>query len=157
MAFIVGVYFYSTGNGLHEVASFTLNTYCNVKQITGNLCHGLFINDYYTGNIYYFIGGFMMVASLLLFEFKKPSQTYAKKDLLITIVNAVIYALAIFAYAGFDIVFIGLAYSIITTIFVLYLFIRVRKNYLRYPVITYTALTYSIGTLAAIIVRAIHH
>src|SRR3989338_829510 len=46
LSFVVGVYLYGAGEGWHEVASFTLNTYCNVNNLTGNLCKGLFINDY---------------------------------------------------------------------------------------------------------------
>lgn len=153
LTFITGVYFYATGNGVHEVASFMFNNYCNVAKSSGNLCGGLFLNNYYTGNIYYFIGGFMMVASLLLLEFKRPNETYKKKDLPITIINAAVYAFAIFAYAGFDRVLVGLAYSIITTLFALALFLQVRTRYLKYPVITYTTLTYILGTIAAILIR----
>jgi len=153
MTFIVGVYFYSAGNGVHELASFMLNQYCDLKNLTGNLCKGLFFNDYYFGNITYFVGGFLMVASLLLIEFKRPNKSYAKKDLLITIVNGVIYSFAIFAYIAFDRVLVGLVYSLITTVFSLGLFFVVRKKYLKYPLITYTTLTYFLGTSAAIIVR----
>lgn len=153
MFFIIGVYFYSTGNGVHELASFLFNHYCNVKKYAGNLCNGFFFNDYYTGNIYYFIGGFIMIASLLLIEFKRPNLIYSKKDLLITIINAIIYAFAIFAYAAFDVVLVGLFYSLITTFFALFLFAKVRKNYLRYPLITYTTLTYVLGTIAALLIR----
>ncbi|MBI3984744.1 MAG: hypothetical protein HY344_02265 [Candidatus Levybacteria bacterium] len=95
----------------------------------------------------------MMVASLLLLEFKRPNETYKKKDFPITIINAVIYAFAIFAYAAFDKVLVGIVYSFITTVFSIYLFIKIRENYLKYPVITYTTITYILGTVAAFIVR----
>lgn len=153
MLFITGVYFYSTGNGVHELASFLFNNYCNVKNFTGNLCNGFFFNDYYTGNIYYFIGGFLMVSSLLLLELKRPNQTYSKKDLPITLVNAAIYAFAIFAYAAFDVVLVGLAYSLITAIFALFLFAKIKKDYLKYPLITYTTITYTLGALAGLLAR----
>ncbi|MBI4097441.1 MAG: hypothetical protein HY426_00190 [Candidatus Levybacteria bacterium] len=153
LTFITGVYFYSTGNGVHELASFMFNHYCNVAKFSGDLCSGLFFNNYYTGNIYYFIGGFMMVASLLLLELKRPNETYRKKDLAITIVNAAVYAFAIFAYAAFDKVLVGITYSVITTIFAVSLFLQIRKRYLEFPVITYTTLTYLLGTIVAIFVR----
>jgi hypothetical protein len=155
LTFITGIYFYATGNGVHELASFMFNHYCDVKKFTGNLCSGLFFNDYYTGNIYYFIGGFTIVASLLLFELKRPNQAYSKKDLPMTVINAVVYAFAIFAYAAFDVVLVGLAYSLITTIFALSLFAKIRKRYLNYPLITYTTLTYVLGTVAALLVRTL--
>lgn len=153
LTFITGVYFYATGNGIHELASFLFNHYCDVARFSGDLCGGFFFNDYYTGNIYYFIGGFMMVASLLLFERGRPNETYKKKDLPITIVNAAVYAFAILAYAAFDRVLVGITYSIITTVFAIALFLQVRTKYLQYPVITYTSLTYALGTVAAAIVR----
>ncbi len=153
LTFITGVYFYATGNGVHELASFMFNHYCSVTKFSGDLCGGLFFNDYYTGNIYYFIGGFIMVASLLLLELGRPNETYQRKDLLLTIINAGIYAFAIFAYAAFDRVLVGIIYSVITTVFALSLFIQVRKQYLKYPVITYTTLTYLLGTTAAVLVR----
>lgn len=153
LSFITGVYFYATGNGVHELASFLFNHYCNTLRFSGNLCGGFFLNNYYTGNIFYFLGGFMMIASLLLLEYTRPNETYKKKDLPITVINACIYAFAIFAYAAFDKVMVGIIYSIITTIFALSLFIKVKSKYLKYPLITYTTITYVLGTIAAFIVR----
>jgi len=153
LTFITGVYFYATGNGVHELASFLFNHYCDVARFSGDLCGGFFFNDYYVGNIYYFIGGFMMVVSLLLFERGRPNETYKRKDLIPTILNAAVYAFAIFAYAAFDRVNVGIIYSIITSIFALSMFFSIRKHYLKYPVITYTTLTYLIGTIPAAIIR----
>ena len=151
--FIGGVYFYATGNGLHEMASYTLNQYCNVKSLSSILCNGLFINDYYTGNILYFIGGIFIVLSLLLTEKINPNLTYSKKDVTVTAINAVIYAFAIFAYAAFDPVMVGLVYSVIIMFIADVLWFGIRKKYLQYPVIFYTALTYTVGTVAAVLVR----
>jgi len=153
LAFVVGIYFYATGNGVHEVSSFNFNNYCNVKNFSGNLCGGFFFNDYYTGNIIYFIGATLMIVSLMLLEKINPDKKYQKKDLLATIINSVIYAFAIFAYAAFDTVLVGLIYSVIVTIIAGFLFLQIRKNYLNYPVIFYTALTYFLGTIAALIFR----
>src|SRR3989344_1821861 len=152
--FIIGVYFYATGNGVHEVSSFNFNQYCDVQNFGDNLCGGFFINDYYTVNMLYFVGGAMMVTSLLLFEKLRPSQNFTRKDRVILIGNSIVYAFAIFAYAAFDRVLVGIIYSIIVTLISLYLFWPLRKKYLQYPVITYTTLTYTIGTVAALIVRA---
>src|SRR5579871_588117 len=71
--FVVGAYIYGAGEGWHEVASFTLNYHCHLKSLVGNLCNGLFINDYYAGNIIFFVGGVMMNISLLFFAFKHQS------------------------------------------------------------------------------------
>lgn len=153
LLFIIGIYFYATGNGVHEMSSFNFNNFCDVKNFSGNLCGGFFFNDYYTGNILYFIGAALMVGSLMLFEKINPSKNYKKKDLLITIINSVIYAFAIFAYAAFDVVSVGIIYSVIIMLFAGILFLKVRKKYLEYPFIFYTAMTYSVGTIAALIFR----
>ncbi len=156
LLFIVGVYFYATGNGAHEIASFFFNNYCDTKNITNNLCGGLFFNDYYLGNIYYFLGGLFMNLSLVYLEKINPFKDFSKKDLIPLIINAVIYALAIFAYSAFDRVLVGLVYSFIMMIIGLGLFLSVRKSFLKYPIITYTATTYTLGTLASLVVRLLH-
>lgn len=153
--FTVGIYFYATGNGLHEVSSFNFNQYCDTKIFSGDLCGGFFFNDYYTGNILYFIGAAFMVISLMLLERLRPSQNYKRKDLAVTLVNAVVYSLAIFAYAAFDRVLVGLVYSAAIMIFADLLFLKVRKRYLQFPVITYTAATYTLGTALALLIRII--
>jgi hypothetical protein len=153
IVFITGVYFYATGNGVHELASFDFNTYCDPKNITNELCNGLFFNDYYTGNIMYFLGAGLMIIPLLFLERMKPNKTYTKKDVNITVINAVIYAFAIFAYSAFDKVLVGLTYSLIIMILADLLYLKTRKKYLQYPITFYTALTYTIGTVAAIILR----
>src|SRR5258706_390479 len=68
MLFIAGAYLYGLGEGWHEVASFTFNQHCDVKNFSGDLCGGLFINDYYTGNILFFKGAIAMSLALLLLE-----------------------------------------------------------------------------------------
>lgn len=153
LIFIIGIYFYATGNGIHEISSFNFNNFCDTKNFSGDQCGGFFFNDYYTGNIFYFLGATLMIGSLMLLEKINPNKSYKKKDLLVTIINAVIYAFAIFAYAAFDAVLVGLVYSIIITFFAGVLFLKVKKKYLEYPVIFYTLVTYSLGTLFALIVR----
>jgi hypothetical protein len=153
LTFIIGVYFYATGNGIHEVSSFNFNQYCNTKNFSGDLCGGFFFNDYYTGNIFYFVGGALMVISLLLLERLRPNMGFNKRELVISLVNAVIYALAIFAYAAFDRVLVGLIYSVVIMVCADFLFLRVRRKYREYPVTTYTAATYTLGTISALITR----
>jgi hypothetical protein len=158
LLFVVGVYFYATGNGLHEVSSFNFNHYCNQKHFTGNLCGGFFFNDYYTGNILYFIGAFLMTIPLLLLEKENPNKKFKKRDMPLLIINAILYAVALFAYAAFDVVVVGLLYTIITLIVVSGIFFTVRKEYFTFPITTYTFLTYLIGTVAAVVVRlGLHH
>ncbi len=98
VAFVIGAYFYATGNGVHEVAPFTYNTYCD--NASGNLCGGLFFNSYYTGNIGFFVGALLVTVTLLLIERGRPRTAFAGRELAVLGVNAVIYSLTMLAYAG---------------------------------------------------------
>lgn len=153
LVFITGIYYYSTGNGIHEMAGFTFNTFCNTKHFTSALCINSFFNDYYTGNIFYFVGAFLLVLVPLIFERIKPKYTFNQRDMIVLTINAVLYAFAIFAYAAFDRVLVGLYYSIFTMIIVdaFWLMSKFKSN--RIPLTTYTALVYTIGTLASLVVR----
>ncbi len=151
--FIVGIYYYATGNGVHEMASFTFNQYCPKEGFTDSLCGGQFFNDYYTGNIFYFVGAFMFTIVTVIFERMNPNKNFTKKDIKVATINAVIYSFAIFAYAAFDRVLVGLVYSVITAAVGLLLFIPVRKKFMQYPMTTYTAVVYTIATIASILVR----
>lgn len=151
--FISGAYLYGFGEGWHEVASFTFNHYCDVKNFTDNLCGGLFINDYYTGNIFFFIGGIAMNAALIIYQLQSRLKTFDNKNLVILLLNSLVYAFTFFAYAGFDRVLVGLYSTIILLIISGIAFIKVRKNFREYPYITYSAFAYTLAAVASIIVR----
>lgn len=151
--FIAGIYFYATGNGLHELASFQFNHFCDTKHFTSELCKSMFFNDYYTGNMLYFIGAFFMNMSLVLLELVKPRLRMTRKDIAPVVINSLIYALAIFAYSGFDRVLVGLIFSLIMMFTVDTILLINRKKYTRLPFTVYTALTYTLGALAALAIR----
>lgn len=153
LIFVIGVYFYATGNGVHELGSFLFNQYCDPKNVVGAMCNGLFFNDYYFGNILYFIGAIFMNIVFLFFEKMRPNKTFTKEDTLPLVINGVIYSFAIFAYAAFDRVLVGLVYSLIMTLIVGVFYVFNKKNYLQKPVTTYMAITHTLGTLASLIVR----
>ncbi len=92
-----------------------------------------FFNDYYFGNILYFIGAYLILVPLLLFEIGKPYKTFNKKEMIIMSANALFFSAAILAYSGFDRVFVGLVYSTITTLII----------------------AYSIGTIVSLLIRFI--
>ena len=116
--FITGVYFYATGNGAHEIASYLFNTFCDVKRFSSTVCGSMFFNDYYFGNIVYFIGAAMMTIPLVLFERGAPKNKAENRDVGLIVINALVYAFAIVAYAGFDRVLVGLVYSLIMFVIV---------------------------------------
>jgi uncharacterized membrane protein len=153
LLFIAGVYYYATGNGIHEMASFTFNTYCGPEELTNNLCGGLFFNDYFTGNIIYFVGGALLNTSLLLIEQRHPREPFNKRELIVLLTNCVVYSFAVFAYSAFDRVLVGLAYSFAMMLIALAIMRPVRKRYREHPFISYTVVVYTLGTVASAGVR----
>jgi len=153
LLFLIGVYFYATGNGVHEVASYLFNTFCPVNSFKSTLCGSMFFNDYYFGNILYFIGAFLMTVPLILLERMYPNKTFTRKDLPVLVINGIIYAFAIFAYAAFDRVLVGLFYSLITMIVVDILFLSIKGKKLHHPYTLFGVITYTLGTLASLIIR----
>ena len=153
LLFLIGVYFYATGNGLHEVASFLFNQYCPTDHFDSAICKSMFMDDYYTGNILYFIGAWAFTVPLLIFEQMKPRDPIANTDIGLIAVNSIFFALAIVAYAGFDRVVVGFVFSVIMLITALLLFIRARGNYRTLPYTLYTVLAYTLGLAGSLIVR----
>lgn len=154
--FIIGIYLYATGNGVHEVASFIFNTYCNTRHIQGLFCKGLFFNDYYFGNILYFVGAFLFTVILMLFEKENPQKNWVRKDFVLLFINSLIYAFTIFAYDAFDKVIVGLVYSIITGIISWIIFLSLKKSFKTFPYMIYVVFAFSVGTIASIIIRFGH-
>jgi hypothetical protein len=151
--FLCGAYLYGAGEGWHEVASFTLNTYCDANNLVGNLCQGLFINDYYAGNLIFFVGGVMMNATPLVFATQQRMERFNNKDMTILLVNSLVYAFTWFAYAAFDVVLLGLYFATLLAIISIFVFARVKWNIREYPYITYSAVAYTLATIATIIYR----
>jgi hypothetical protein len=151
--FVCGAYLYGAGEGWHEVASFTLNTYCDTDNLTGNLCLGLFINDYYAGNLIFFVGGVMMNSVLLVLATQQKMERFNNTDLAILLFNSLIYALSWFAYAAFDVVLLGLFFATLLAVISIVAFMRVKWNAREYPYITYSAVAYTFATIATVIYR----
>jgi hypothetical protein len=154
LLFLVGVYFYATGNGVHELGSFTFNTYCVVEEPSGTLCLGLYFNDYYTGNTMYFAGALITNVGLLILARRNPiGADFGTGAFAALLVNAAVFALAIVAYAGFDRVAVGLVYTVVMAMVALGFLVSVGREYRRFPLITYTAATYLLGAVVGLVVR----
>lgn len=151
--FILGIYFTATGNGLHEMASFLFNTFCNTKIIESKPCGAMFFNDYYFGNIIYFIGLLLGNISLILFEKSRPEKNNDRKQAIITIINGFVYALALVAYAAFDLVLVGLFFVVISAGIVLYLFFQTKNPRLSYPFTLYCTTAYTSAMIITLLIR----
>ena len=152
MFFVIGVYLYGAGEGWHEVASFTWNTYCS-PQAADNLCRGLYINDYYTGNIIFFVGGLLMNIPLLVLSLRHPTQVFNNKNITILTLNSIVYAFTWFAYAAFDEVGVGLFFSAVLMIISGYYFFQIYKGFRKYPFVLYSFGAYTLATAASAVVR----
>src|SRR6266542_2329485 len=153
VVFLCGAYLYGAGEGWHEVASFTLNTYCDARSPAGNLCQGLFINDYYAGNLIFFVGGVMMNGVLLALATQQKMERFNNKDMTILLVNSLVYAFTWFAYAAFDVVLLGLYFATLLAVISIVAFIKVKRNIREYPYITYSVVAYILATIATVIYR----
>lgn len=153
LGFLIGVYLFGAGEGWHEVASFTLNQYCNMLTLTNNLCQGLFINDYYTGNIIFFIGGVLMNTSLLALSYQHPPKSFNNQEMIVLFINSLVFALTWFAYSAFDKVLVGLFFSTVLMMISLIFTLRIKNRFKEYPFITYSAIAYTLATLGAALVK----
>jgi hypothetical protein len=152
--FVVGAYLYGLGEGWHEVTSFTLNQHCDVQNISDDLCGGLFINDYYTGNILFFIGGIGMATALMILERMNPSRPWDNRNVIIGVVNSVIYSFTFFAYAAFDTVLVGLYSTAALMLIAIVLLAGVARRWREHPYLSYSVFAYTLATTASLIVRS---
>jgi hypothetical protein len=151
--FVVGAYLYGLGEGWHEVTSFTLNQHCDAQNISGDLCGGLFINDYYTGNVLFFLGGIAMATALMILERANPSSAWDNRNVAIGGVNSLIYSFTFFAYAAFDLVLVGLYSTAALMLISLVFLAAVVRRWRNYPYISYSAFAYTLAMVASLIVR----
>lgn len=151
--FIIGLYLTATGNGAHEVASFVYETFCTNKHVIAGLCGSSYFNTYYFGNIVYFAGLLFSNLALILLEIKNPDKSFTKKDVMVTIVNGIVYAFTLFAYGAFDLVLVGLGFTVVMAILVDYLLFTAKSKPTALPFTLYSALAYTLSAIAILVVR----
>lgn len=151
--FILGLYFTATGNGLHEVASFLYNTFCNIRTPGTGFCGASFFDDYYFGNIVYFAGLLLSNLALILLELRSPLKKTDTKQTVITIANGVLYALTLFAYAAFDRVLVGFWFVAVMAVVVGMLVIANKKRLNLIPFSLYSLTAYLLSTILTALVR----
>jgi hypothetical protein len=150
--FVAGVYFYATGNGVHELASHQLNTFC-ASPDESQMCQGMFFNDYYFGNGLYFVGAYLMNTTLIVLEGRRPLPAASRRDMVIVAVNALFYSLAIIAYAAIDVVVVGLVFTLVSMVTIDALLLRSRHAFATRPFTSYAALAYTVGGVVALVLR----
>lgn len=151
--FIFGLYLTATGNGVHEMASYIFNTFCDTRKILPGVCGSSFFNDYYFGNIVYFAGLLLTNIALILFERKTPQKEFDGKDLAITTANALVYAFTLFAYGAFDLVLVGLGFCFVMAILTDYLLVTAKHKPHLLPFTLYSAIAYTLSTIGILLIR----
>ena len=73
--------------------------------------------------------------------------------MIITTVNALVYSLAIIAYAAFDVVVVGLVFTVISMLTIDLLLWRSRQPVVTRPFTYYAAVAYTLGGVLGIALR----
>jgi hypothetical protein len=71
----------------------------------------------------------------------------------VLVINALVYSLAIIAYAAFDLVLVGLGYAVIATLFILGVVVLGRRSPATTPFTLYNVIAYGVGTGAGLLIR----
>jgi hypothetical protein len=151
--FILGTYFYATGNGVHEVASFMFNEFCDTKHFTSTACGSMYFNDYIFGNTVYFLGLGLSNLALVLLEMRQPNTSMNRRDLRVTVANSLVLALTFIAYDAFDRVAVGLISTIVFAVVFGLLLLRSRGRYRYVPFTLYSALGFTVAAIVALPIR----
>lgn len=94
-----------------------------------------------------------MYFPLLAFSAKKPVKKFGNRDMVTLLANSLVYAFTWFAYAAFDKVLVGLFFSTVLTVISILFMLKIRKRLREYPYIVYSAVVYTLATVATLIVR----
>ena len=153
VVFVAGAYLYGAGEGLHELASYLLGSRCDTDHPVGDLCGGLFVNDFYTGNILFFTGAALLTGVPIIAERLNDAPDLRRPATLPLILNAIVYSLTVVAYAAFDTVLVGTVFAVVMLIFTATMWLPIRSNAFRYPIATYWFITYLLGAVVSIVIR----
>jgi hypothetical protein len=150
LLFLLGLYLYGAGYGVHEVTNYLHARYCDQTVLDEALCRIVVFNDDGFSHWIYFIGFSMINAALVLLQALLPFRgTLARRDLVLLGVNALFIALGIFANLGFE--EIGLDLYVVAFLAALSLWLWRRVG--RQPVIVYYSLAYCLGLAATAVVK----
>jgi hypothetical protein len=153
--FLLGAYFYATGNGAHEVSSFLFSHFCNTQHFTSTSCGAMYADDYFFGNTVYFVGLGLSSLAVIIVELGRPGPPQTNRDLNITIANALVLALTFVAYEAFDRVLVGLISTIAFALLFGFLLFRGRARFSSVPFTFYSSLGFTLATLIAVPLRAL--
>ncbi len=153
--FILGTYFAASGNAAHEVASFLFNRFCDVHHVRPGACGSEYVNDYFFGNVTYFVGLGLSNLAVVLVERRRPDGSMTRGDVWVTVANAAVLALTFVAYDAFDRVLVGLVSTVVFALVFggLLLTARARPRFL--PFTLYSGLGFTLAAVIAIPIRAL--
>jgi len=96
----------------------------------------------------------MMNTVLLALATQQKMDRFNNNDMIILLVNSLVYAFTWFAYAAFDVVLLGLYFAALLAIISIAAWLKVKRNMREYPYITYSVVAYTLATIATIMYRA---
>ncbi|MDZ4719845.1 MAG: hypothetical protein SH847_15455 [Roseiflexaceae bacterium] len=95
----------------------------------------------------------MTLSSLIVLEGMRPFAPASRRDMIYITINALVYSLAIIAYAAFDVVVVGLVFTIISMCTIDLLLWRSKHALATWPFTSYAAISYTIGGILGLILR----
>jgi hypothetical protein len=95
----------------------------------------------------------LLNTALIVLEGMRPSAPASRRDMIYITANALVYSLAIIAYAAFDVVLVGLIFTLISMFTIDLLLWRSKQPYATRPFTSYAAIAYTIGGIVGLIVR----
>lgn len=142
MVFLLGLYLYGAGYGVHEVTNYLHARFCDPTPLDPKLCQIIIFNDDDFSHWVYFIGFSMTNAALVVLQALLPfGHRLPRRDLLLLGANALLIGLGIFANLAFE--EIGLDLWVVGLLATLSFWLWRRAG--RQPLIVYYSLAYALG------------
>jgi hypothetical protein len=151
--FLLGAYFYATGNGAHEVSGFVFSHFCGGVTSVHPSCHAMYLDDYFFGNAVYFVGLALSSLAIVLVELRWPRAPLDVRNRNITLANAAVLALTFVAYDSFDRVWVGLISTVIFAMMFSFIWLRSGVRLVTVPFTTYSAVGFTMAAVIAIPLR----
>ncbi|MBI4137386.1 hypothetical protein HY469_04965, partial [Candidatus Roizmanbacteria bacterium] len=154
LLFIIGVYLFGAGSGLHEAMDYLNARFCNRGEITNALCNIISYNDDTFSHIVYYIGFILLTISLVITEYFSPRKNpISLKDIRLISANALFIALFIFLNLAFEPTLMDMIVFGSMTVFTASVLQFGRHSYKNLPITLYFAISYGVGVISSLVYK----
>jgi hypothetical protein len=154
LLFLIGVYFFAAGSGVHEVTNYLNIRFCDSGDVQTALCRIIGFNDDTFSHYLYYFGFIMLNTALMLIEYRNPREkSITYQNILHLSVNALVIAIGIFVNLAFEENGIDLVFFAGVMLFSLYLLFFRRQSYRTLPVTMYLAIAYTVGVFSTLLYK----